>query len=437
MTEHHAKRSPSGGAKRMLYCAAAPEREAHYPDTVVEVPPEELTRQKAPAQWGTACHAILEEAIKAVNVHRFTFGGEMPVDLEASCSMVENTLDYPIVEYDQMCEVAQVALDYAFGAAITGHATWAVNTEQRVYPGKLIGIENDLDGTADVQVITREMIEVIDLKSGRGHVEADDEQLRYYAVGALMNYIDAQGNTDIKTVRTTVVQPLGEDPQAIRSHDYTVDELIDWMNSVVYPAYMNSLDPNAPATPSEKGCKWCKVVDCAERAAWLVGGVTQINQPITRAEPHIPDITTLTDDQLQSIYDYAPLLQSFIKTVDAYITATKKKEPERFPALKFKPTLGNKKWILEGKTLETRLKNWKFKKVEYSNTVIKSPTQMLKIADKETKLKLEKIIMRPETGFKLVPATPDDTDGVDPNMLGIKIDTPQPEPAADPFACLN
>jgi len=426
----------------MLYCAAAPEREAHYPDSVVQLPPAELTRQKGPAQWGTASHLILEEAIKLVNVDRFK-SNYLPPNLGGYCSLVPNSEGYQDSEYAQMCEVAQVALDYAFGPAIAGATSYAVNTEQRVYPGAAIGVSDDLDGTADVQVVLKDRLEVIDLKSGRGHVEADDEQLRYYAVGALLNYVDALGDTDIKTVRTTIVQPLGENPQSIRSHDYTPTELFTWMNEVVYPAYMASLDPNAVATPSKKGCKWCKVVQCEERAEWLINGVTQINQPVpTRNEPHIPDVSTLSDEQLQAIHDYAPMMQAFIKVVDSFITEQKRKDPARFPLLSFKTSLGNKKWTLTGKQLETRLKNWKFKKAEYSVSSVKSPTQMLKGASKEQAEKLNTIIVRPETGYKLTPTVPGE-DSVDPRTLGIILpetspaDIPAPTPADDAFACLN
>lgn len=427
---HHAKRSPSSGAKRMLYCAAAPEREAHYPDTTTQVEPHLLTRQAAPAQWGTASHTILEGVLTVLDVNPADF------DLYDVAFNIPNNAGYPDDEYQEMCRVAQVAVDYVYGPTADGGPR-SVRAEERVYSGKLIGVEDDLDGTADVTIITDDMLEIIDLKTGRDHVDPDDPQLMYYAAGAMVPYMDVLGQVPFKIVRTTIVQPLGEHPDHIRSHDWTPDQLFDWMKHVVYPAYERSLDLNAPATPSMEGCKWCRVADCKERAEWIMNGVTQINQDIGRNEPHVPDITTLSDEQIMTIHDHAPLLQSFVKTVDKFIETTKKQDPARFPLLKFTPRLGNSKWIEGEDKMTIKLKNQKFKKADYTVTKIKSPSQMLKIADAKQKEYLQKQIIRPEIGFKLVPVTNDDQDAF-PSAKDVfgKLEAKKDQPAADPFACL-
>jgi len=430
MPDYHAKRSPSGGAKRMLYCAAAPEREAHYPDTTVQVEPHLLTRQAAPAQWGTASHLILELAIKN------TISGQSVAPPQGMCYLIPNTESYPDDEYQEMCRVAQVTYDYVYGPTTDG-APRSVRSEERVYPGKLIGVEDDLDGTADVQIVTDRMLEVVDHKTGRGHVGADTEQNRYYLAGAIVPYMDLLGNIPFDILRSTIVQPLGEDPQEIRSHDYTPAEILTWMNGTVYPAYERSLDLNAVATPSAEGCKWCRVADCKERAEWVMNGVTQINQDIGRNEPHIPDITTLSDEQIMTVHDYAPLLQSFVKTVDSFIETTKRQDPTRFPLLKFTPRLGNSKWVESEEKMAVKLKNQKFKKADYTVTKVKSPAQMLKIADAKQKEYLKKQIVRPEIGFKLVPVTNEDQNAF-PSASEVfgKLEDKKDQPAADPFACL-
>ena len=434
MPEYHAKRSPSGGGKRMLYCAAAPEREVLSPDQTTRVDPPLLTRQAAPAQWGTASHLVLEKAIEAVNSEQYPSLG-----IHETCAAITPDEPYPEAEYKQMQEVAQVALDYVFGPSLEGSTQFSVRAESRVYPGRAIGVEDDLDGTADGIIITDSQLEVVDLKTGRGYVDASDVQLKYYAVGAMMEYIDPITNClPFAKVRCTIVQPLGENPEAIRSHDYTPEELFEWMNGTVLPAYTASLNPNAVATPSMEGCKWCRVANCKERAEWVMSMSTQINQPVTTSEPHIPDISTLTDEQIQAIHDYLPIVQSFGRTIDQYISLAKKQDPARFPMLKFVPKLGNKTWALDEKTIEGRLKNQKFKKAQYTTTKLNSPTQMLKIANAKQKEYLQKLIIRPETGYKLVPVT-DVTAATDPNTLGIKFDTPAlPEAqAAPPLDCLN
>ena len=430
MPEYHAKRSPSGGAKRMLYCAAAPEREAHYPDTTTQVPPEQLTRRVAAAQWGTASHAILEAAVRTTE----ELGTPVP------CTAIPPAEAYPSEEYLEMQRVAQVAYDYVYKKVQdlrNRGIPVSVRAEGRVYPGKLIGVEDDLDGTADVTIITDEFAETIDLKTGRGFVPADDEQLAYYSAGTLVEYLDANGACSFERLISTIVQPLGESGEAIRSHEYTPIELISWMNNTVKPAYVASLDPNAPATPSVKGCKWCRVVDCQERADWVVSGATQVNQPVTVNEPHIPDISTLSDEQVQAAYDHAPLLESWLKIVKGHIESTKKQDPSRFPRVKFVEKVGNKTWLLGEDQIAIKLKNQKMKKAEYTKTVLKSPTQVLAAAsDRQKEFILDKLVHRPITGTKLVYATRDEEE-VNPNALGLEIPAAKPEAQPDPLACLN
>jgi len=412
----------------MLYCAAAPEREVNYPDTTVQVEAHLLTKQAAPAQWGTACHAILEKALATP-------------DPEYDCFHVINKAGHLQDEYAEMQRVAQVAYDYVYGPTTDGIcSSWPrdVRAEERVYAGKLIGVEDDLDGTADIQVLSNNILEIVDLKTGRGWTPPDDPQLKYYGAGAMVPYMDVLGSVPFDIIRTTVIHDPGIHSPHIQSRDWKPEELMAWMNSTVYPAYEASLDLNAKATPSIEGCQWCRVADCKERAEWILAGATQINQEVTVNEPHVPDITTLSDEQIMTIHDYMPLLQSFGKIVDQFITTTKKQDSSRFPLLKFTPRLGNSKWTEPEDKMAIKLKNQKFKKADYTVTKIKSPSQMLKIADAKQKEYLKKNIIRPEIGFKLVPVT-NAEDGVNPNEMGIKFDQPkalEQQPAADPFACL-
>jgi len=425
----------------MLYCAAAPEREANYPDTTPRVEPHLINKRDCPAQWGTGSHTRLEKAV------------DTP-DPKYNCYDVPNTEGYPADEHGEMQRVAQVAYDYVYDPTIPGGPR-DVRAEERVYPGKLIGVEKDLDGTADIQILTDSTLEIVDLKTGRRWTPPDDPQLKYYAAGAMVPYMDVLGNVPFDIIRTTVIHDPEIHSPHIQSRDWKPEELIAWMETEVDPKYGASLDPNAKATPSIEGCQWCRVADCKERAEWILAGATQINQEVTVNEPRVPDITTLSDEQIMTIHDYMPLLQSFGKIVDQFITTTKKQDPSRFPLLKFTPRLGNSKWTEPEDKMGIKLKNQKFKKADYTVTKIKSPSQMLKIADAKQKEYLNKNIVRPEIGFKLVPVT-NAEDGVNPNEMGIKFNKDFPQlpkldtwdqdasdpsltepPAADPFACLN
>jgi hypothetical protein len=94
-------------------------------------------------------------------------------------------------------------------------------------------------GTADYIAIStswRKLI-VADLKTGRGYVDADNDQLRLYALAALET---KQLYKDIDTVELWIIQPHhGE----TRKHSMTTQELVDWEHYVLVPCNREFPEP--------------------------------------------------------------------------------------------------------------------------------------------------------------------------------------------------
>jgi len=159
-----------------------------------------------------------------------------------------------------------------------------------------VGIEQRLDfsqwvpegfGTGDfVSIVEIPKVEdeyeivVVDLKFGKGvKVFADTPQLRLYALGALAAH---QWDYHITRVRCVIHQPRLDH---VDEYTISVDELLDWAENTVKPAASRALVPNAPATPGDKQCRWCRVkTTCRERALDV----------LAKAESHHPlDPTTI------------------------------------------------------------------------------------------------------------------------------------------------
>ena len=87
-------------------------------------------------------------------------------------------------------------------------------------------------GTGDLVIITDGLVEVLDLKYGKGiPVSAfENSQMRLYGLGG---YNELAHLYDITDVRTTVMQPRLDN---WGSEDLTVDELLTWADEVVVPA---------------------------------------------------------------------------------------------------------------------------------------------------------------------------------------------------------
>jgi hypothetical protein len=108
-------------------------------------------------------------------------------------------------------------------------------------PDPIILVEQRLDfsrwvpegfGTGDLVIITDDLVEVMDLKYGKGiYVDAaNNSQFRLYGLGA---YNVLSHLYDIKRVRMTVLQPRLHN---FGSEELTIEELLTWAEEKVVPA---------------------------------------------------------------------------------------------------------------------------------------------------------------------------------------------------------
>ncbi len=99
-------------------------------------------------------------------------------------------------------------------------------------------------------------IVVTDLKYGKGvRVYAENNtQARIYAYGAWRIYKDRY---DIRSVRIRIAHPRLAD--GFSEWVISIDELLDFAYNTVKPRAKAAWRFDAPRTPSEDGCQWCKI----------------------------------------------------------------------------------------------------------------------------------------------------------------------------------
>ena len=161
-------------------------------------------------------------------------------------------------------------------------------------------------GTADVVAFNEDksILEIADLKTGRGWVAEDSAQMKIYALGVLKKYLSAS----FETVRLTIVQPTtGEN----RTHVMTADELHNWADNVLMPAVRAAVKDTTDPTPSKEACQYCpaKMICPAQTKALA-------------AVPVTADIATLTPDQVADLLDKAELVEDFISALRKQATKT-------------------------------------------------------------------------------------------------------------------
>jgi hypothetical protein len=153
-----------------------------------------------------------------------------------------------------------------------------------------------LQGTADVVGISQDKLIIADLKTGRGYVDADSEQMKIYALGALMN--NSQRPTQVEF---QIIQPHhGE----VRKHTMTTQELVDWEHYILTPAIENALNPAFPPVPSDSACQYCAAKTICPAQANMVEVVHSA-----------PPVEVLTEEQISVLLTKFDMVEDYIKAV--------------------------------------------------------------------------------------------------------------------------
>lgn len=159
-------------------------------------------------------------------------------------------------------------------------------------------------GTSDVTIISDGVLEVIDLKYGKGvPVSAiNNSQLRLYALGALAEF---GWMYDIHMVRMTIIQPRLD---SVSTDEISVEGLNEWAESVVKPAASLAYAGEGEYKAGDH-CRWCLAKgNCRARADENLKAIAYEFQ-----EPAL-----LSNEEIGPILHIAGQLQSWVKDVQEY-----------------------------------------------------------------------------------------------------------------------
>lgn len=159
-------------------------------------------------------------------------------------------------------------------------------------------------GTGDILIISRDEIEIIDLKYGKGvPVFAEkNPQLRLYGLGAWNAY---KMLYDFKRVRMTIVQPrLGSVTEEVMQ----ADDLLRWAEEEVKPKAQQAWEGKGEFLPGDH-CKFCKAkARCKPLADY--------NMELAKYDFVLPH--KLTDDEISSILSKLDTLATWTKAIKEY-----------------------------------------------------------------------------------------------------------------------
>ena len=276
MTLKHAKLSASGSS-RWLNCTGSVKAESTLPNTTSSF-----------AMEGTTAHALADLCLNDTQLTPEQFIGESVEGYAVDDEMAENIAAY-----------------IAYVRSFKGIHFYEV----RVNFSEWIP---DGFGTSDAIVIDEKAktVHVIDLKYGKGvPVDAENNsQGMLYALGVLSEYSFIY---DLDHVVIHIYQPRIKN---YSSWSISATELLKWAEWAKQKAEQ-ALQDDAPRTPSDKACQWCKAK--ATCKALLDHTHKIIMHDFDELDNIKPD--TLTDKELKVILDNAKLIKSWLDAVESHI----------------------------------------------------------------------------------------------------------------------
>lgn len=363
-----------------------------------------LDKESEAAAWGTSCHSVAEWCLNN------------GTDAEEMIDRTVKTKEHEFTVDEEMAETAQTYVDYVRNQQAGVNDLFV---EQRFSLEKL-KTPFDAGGTADavVYIASEKLLEVIDLKGGRGvKVEVNEnKQLRTYALGALLS----NPGLDVRLVRSTIVQPRAYHKDgAIRSEDYHVADLLSWTGELMQAMNRSktAVDAYATITGDLTREKWAdEYLSAGDHCTFCpaAGFCPALQKKATDAvglyfddlsQPQLsntPD--SLSPEKLAAVLDAADLIQNYI-TACRSLAHSMAETGIDIPNYQLVDKTGRRRWKIEDETalageiqkLTTLDENSIFKTVKK----ILSPAQLEKVLKKD-KEKVKSLIETPITGTNLV-----------------------------------
>jgi hypothetical protein len=160
-------------------------------------------------------------------------------------------------------------------------------------------------GTADVVILSKHSIRVIDLKFGKGIPVAaqHNPQLRLYALGAYSKF--KEDYPELKEVEYTIHQPRLD---SISSDGTTITKLVDWATYYVKPKAKKAWSGSGEFLPGD-WCQFCRAkAQCRARSDY--------NTELAKQEFKAPPL--LLPEEVSEVLVKAQQLKTWVNDVEEY-----------------------------------------------------------------------------------------------------------------------
>lgn len=375
---NHAQRAhailPASGASRWLACTPSARLEDEYGE-----------KKSSPyAAEGTLAHELAELYLRKDTLRCIT-----EADFEAK---LEELMSDELFN-EEMLDMVPIYTGYCeeqFIAAKEENLFSEIEIEQKL---DLTEYVPESFGTADCIIINDDLMEVIDLKYGKGvPVYADwNKQLMLYGLGALRKYDTMY---DISEVRLTIVQPRINN---ISSWQISAEELRKWAEEELMPKAKMAFEGAGELVAGDH-CKFCAVKNKCRKL---------YEQQLEIAKYEFREPMLLTDDEIVDVIKRTPQLVEWANSIAAYAQELAINEDKKWPGYKLVEGVSRRKWSNEDEAMQIIFARMpELSEDQILNTKLKSITDIEKLVGKKRFAEvLSDIVIKPQGKPTLVPDT--------------------------------
>jgi hypothetical protein len=364
----HALLSASG-SKRWLSCTPSARLEATLPD------PKRGSNSFDFSQEGTTAHSLAEIKL------RHYYGQIGIEEYENETRAVKETIYYN-EDFEANVDNYVLYVRSQIGEGDTPLFEQRVDFSDWVPDGF---------GTADVVILSKHSIRVIDLKFGKGvPVSAQDNtQLRLYALGAWSKFKEEY--PDIKEVSYTIHQPRLD---SISTDGTSINKLVDWANYFVKPKAKKAWSGAGEFLPGE-WCQFCKAkAQCRARS--------DFNTELAKLEFKTPAL--LDQDEISEVLTKAQNLKTWASDVEEYALSRAIEEEIIPPGYKLSTSVTHRKIKDQALAAQVLVSKGMDEEAIYKDRELKSIPTLEKMVPKGQQITawLGDLVIRPDGAPKLV-----------------------------------
>lgn len=359
-------------AERWLNCTPSAKLEDEYGDK----------RSSVYADEGTLAHELAELYLRKdalQNISEQEFDAKLE-EIMANELFNEEMLDI-VPDYTDYC-IAQL------GAAQEDNPYAFMEIEQKL---DLTEYVPESFGTSDCIIVNDNVMEVIDLKYGKGvPVYAEwNRQLMLYGLGALRKYDTMY---DIKRVELTIAQPRLRN---ISSWSISVEELKEWAEEELKPKAQLAFNGEGELSAGD----WCRFCAVRNQCRKLY------EQQMEIAKHEFADPELLTDEEIADIVKRVPKFIEWADSIVEYAQSKAVNENKEWPGLKLVEGISRRKWADEDKASNAIFARFpELSEDEIFNTKLKPITSIEKLVGKSRFNELlSDVVIKPQGKPTLVP----------------------------------